>query len=161
MTNFVAGERTRFTGTLKRHGTRFRENALPERWLLLVDVVRSDTGKPIAKNIWFRDGKWSRNMKAGQRYAFMARVSQCLSRRQAPGVSGRINQEWRLANPTRVTDVEIPLKSKRLNGKETRTFTVRAKPRRRKPFKSRNIAVRLTGASGGGPIPGRMRQWTG
>ena len=31
MANFVEGERARFSGTLKRHGTRFKENALPER----------------------------------------------------------------------------------------------------------------------------------
>ena len=161
MTNFVADERARFTGTLKRHGTRFRENALTERWLLLVDLVRNDNGKPMAKSVWFRDGEWSRNMRVGHRYAFNARVTECLNRRLAPGVSGRINQGWRLSNPTKVTEVEIPHNPKRLNGKGIRTFTVRTKPRKTKSFKSRNSAVRLTRQNGGSTARGRMRQWTG
>lgn len=161
MTNFIKGERTRFIGTLARHGTRFRENALPERWLLLVDIVRNDTGTPMAKNVWFGDGEWSRNMRVGHRYAFDARVTQCLNRRQAPGVSGRINQGWRLSNPTKVTEVEIPHKPKQLNEQGIRTFTVRAKPRKRKSVKSRNSAVRLTRQNGGSTARGRMRQWTG
>ena len=161
MTNFVEGERDRFSGTLKRHRTRFKENALQERWLLLVDVVNNDTGKPIAKNVWFRDGEWSRNMKVGHRYAFDARLTQSLNRRLAPGVSGRINHGWRLSNPTKVTEVDIPHKPKQLSGKGIRTFTVRARSRKRKSFKSRNSTVRLTLQNGGSTVRGRMRQWTG
>lgn len=127
MSAFVAGTRTEFVGTLKQHGTRLKANAIAERWLLLVDVAKSDTGQGIAKRLWLRDGEWSRNMNPGHRYAFYARMQRCNNIRQAPGISGRINQGWRIANPNNVREVAVPQKTKHVGGKETRTFKVQVR----------------------------------
>lgn len=124
---FVAGVRIEFAGTVERHGTRRRENSLEERWLLLTDVYRTDTGQIVAKRIWFRDGKWSGDMRMGHRYAFHARMQQCPDYQEAPGISGRINQKWRIANPNKVREVETPQKTKRFDGEDVITFKVHNK----------------------------------
>ena len=126
----VAGERIKFVGTLKQHGTRLKQNGLQERWLLLVNVSSADAGNLMAKRIWFRDGKWSRNMKPGHRYSFCARVERCQGNREAPNISGRINERYRLANPNKVLEVAIPKEERDVESKETRTFKVSAKGRK-------------------------------
>ena len=129
MPAFVTGARTEFIGTLERHGIRLKRNSPAERWLLLVDVVRKDNGQSIAKRVWLRDGRWSRNMKTGHRYCFHARMERCRNSRLAPGISGRVNQGWRIANPNKVSEVEIAQQAKNLDGKEILTFNVRFKQR--------------------------------
>ena len=124
---FVAGARIEFAGTVERHGTRRRENSLEERWLLLTDVDRTDTGQVVAKRVWFRDGKWSRDMRMGHRYAFHARMQHCPDNLESPGISGRINQKWRIANPNKVREVETSQKTKRLDGEDIITFKVHTK----------------------------------
>lgn len=130
MTGFVEGERTEFAGTLRQHRARLKQNFLAERWLLLVDVVKSDTRQLVAKGVWLRDGEWSRNMKTGQRYVFHARMQKCRSNRQASAISGRINDEWRISNPTKVKEVAAPQRAKVLYGDEILTFKVQAKRRK-------------------------------
>ena len=137
---FVSGARTEFAGTMERHGTRRRQNSLEERWLLLTDVNRTDTGQVIARRVWFRDGKWSRDMRMGHRYAFHARMEQCPDNRESPGISGRINQKWRIANPNKVREVETSQKTKRLDGEETITFKVYTK-RHKKAERKRERAI--------------------
>ena len=63
----------------------------------------------------------------GHRYAFYARMQQCPDNRGAPGISGRINQKWRIANPNKVREVETSQKTKRLDGEEIITFKVHTK----------------------------------
>ncbi len=123
-TEAAAGRRTQFFGTLKRHGTRLKQNGLQERWLLLIDLIAADSGKTLAKHAWFRDGKWSRNMKTGHRYSFCARVERCLGNQKAPNVSGQIDEGHRLANPNKVLEVAIPAKQKNVESSETGTFKV-------------------------------------
>ena len=130
MASFISGTRTAFAGTVKQHGTRLKQRFLAERWILMVDVVRSDTEQLIAKRVWLRDGEWSKNMKIGHRYVFHARMLKCHSNQQAPGISGRINAEWRIANPTKVREVSAPQKAKVLAGEEILTFKVQAKRRK-------------------------------
>ena len=139
MTSFSAGARTKFACTVKQHGTRLKQNFLAERWILLTNVVRHDTGQLVAKSIWLREGGWSRNMKTGHHYTFHARTEPCRSNRLEPGISGRINQEWRIVNPNKVSEVDMLPKAKRLDGKEILTFKVQAKQRKKANRESERV----------------------
>ena len=161
MTKFIAGVRNEFAGTLRQHGTRLKQNLLAERWILLVDVVRSDTGESIAKRIWFRDGAWSRDMNKGHRYAFHARTEPCRSEQYEPGMSGRINQEWRIVNPNKVREVAISQKTKTLDWEETHASKVHSKRRNKPRRKGRSNTILSIFDNRRETGPGRARHWTG
>ena len=163
MIRFVAGERTEFVGTLKQHRTWYKANMLAERWLLLVDVVRSDTEQLIAKQVWLREGKWSRNMKKGHRYSFSARVQPCRDIQDAPGISGRIDQEWRISNPSKVREREMSPIATALDGAENATIKFHGKSRKKPRRSGKRSAAQLFDDNPRATSTGRgrVKQWTG
>ncbi len=98
------GERTRFTAGFVRFGTTSnRWNPYAIETLLLADVRFID-GRPATEHLWFKAGKWSKELELqpGMRIAFDARVSTYFKGYY------RDELDYRLSFPTKAEVVERP-----------------------------------------------------
>ena len=68
------GERLTFTATVKRSGLKSAYKGADIKTWLFVDVRLN--GQLVADHVWFTDGKWSSDLKRGDKISFDARIKQ-------------------------------------------------------------------------------------
>ena len=98
------GRRLRFEAHVERFGTKPNYHGFPEATILLRHVQKDEL--IVAGHLWFRCGKWSKDLKVGDRFSFEARVDS-----YEKGYQGRLAEErgeawqatdYHLERPTKV-----------------------------------------------------------
>ena len=100
----ILGIRSRFTATVEQFGTKSSFKGKPLKTILLIDVYYINNEK-VADHLWMTCGKWSKNIKVGDKIAFDARVSEYIKgyKGYRDDVYGKpITKDYRLERPTKV-----------------------------------------------------------
>ena len=104
----IDGQRMRFTATVERFGTKRAFRGPDLATILLRDVRRADSNQIVTDHLWFTQGRWSAALRAGQRFAFDARVDTYIKGyRGYRDIYDRPPElDWHLTRPTRVEIID-------------------------------------------------------
>jgi hypothetical protein len=100
------GERLRFSAKASRFGSRVGHDGRTVRTIMLSEVHEAGSDAVLTEHLWLDRGKWSAELKIGDRFEFDARVANYIKGPVRGKQLYELAIDWQLQRPTRVVILE-------------------------------------------------------